>query len=371
MACRVADRTTAQEEYRLTTAYINRIATAVPEYDVHDSFVRFARTLLDDRRRRLFDRMADRAQISHRWSSLSPSAKPDGPSVDSEGFFTRGRFPTTADRMRRYEAAAPALAARAVEGLTLGAGKAWVTHIIVTTCTGFSAPGLDLEVIERCGLAPSVERTVIGFMGCYAAINGLKLARHIVRSEPKARVLLLSLELCTLHLQETDDLEQVLSFLVFGDGCAAALVTGEPEGLALDRFHAVLMPDTGNLITWHIGELGFDMFLSGQVPGAIGHGLKLTSDDILAGQKPAAIDFWAVHPGGRSVLDAVEAALALGPDALAVSRRVLERYGNMSSATILFVLQSFMTQGRRRGQGCAMAFGPGLTAETMLFRASG
>jgi predicted naringenin-chalcone synthase len=353
----------------LTTAYINRIATAVPQNDVHTAFVRFARTLLDDRRRRLFDRMADRAQITHRWSSLRAAPEPEGPSVDDGGFFTRGNFPSTADRMRRYEAAAPALAAAAVEKLGLDAvERARVTHVIVTTCTGFSAPGLDLELVERCKLNPSVERTVIGFMGCYAGINALKMARHVIRSEPEARVLILSLELCTLHLQETDDLEQVLSFLVFGDGAAASLVTADPEGIALDRFHAVLVPETGGLITWHIRELGFDMFLSGQVPSAIGHGLKLKADEILAGVEPHAVDLWAVHPGGRSVLDAVEGALELRPDALNASRQVLDDYGNMSSATVMFVLKNLLENGKRGARGCAMAFGPGLTAETMLFR---
>lgn len=355
----------------MTTAYINRIATAVPEHDVHHAFVRFAGTLLDDRRRKLFERMADRAQITHRWSSLTPASNPDGPSVDAAGFFSRGQFPSTADRMRHYEKIAPPLAARAVDGLGLGSDARLVTHVIVTTCTGFSAPGIDLELIERCGLNPSVERTVVGFMGCYAALNGLKLARHIVRSEPKARVLMVSLELCTLHLQETDDLEQVLSFLVFGDGCAAALITAEPQGLALDRFRSVLVPETSGLITWRIRELGFDMFLSGQVPGAIAHGLKLSADEILAGRKPEAIDLWAVHPGGRSVLDAVETALSLGPKALAVSRDVLKHYGNMSSATIMFVLQRMLAGNRPGAQGCAMAFGPGLTAETMLFHTAG
>ncbi len=251
----------------MTTAYINRIATVVPENDVHQSFVRFARTLLDQRCRRLFDRMADRSQIAHRWSCLTPAAQPEGPSVDAEGFFTRGRFPSTADRMRRYETEAPALAAKAVERLSLGSDARRVTHVIVTTCTGLSAPGLDLELVQRCGLNPSVERTVVGFMGCYAAINALKLSRHIVRSEPSARVLILSLELCTLHLQETNDLEQVLSFLVFGDGCSAALISAEPEGLALDRFHAVLVPDTADLITWQVRELGSGYVLVGPRAG--------------------------------------------------------------------------------------------------------
>ena len=352
----------------MTTAYVNRIATAVPEHEVHTTFVRFARTLLDERKRKVFDRMADRAQITHRWSWLKPAEVPEGPSIDEAGLFARGNFPSTAERMRQYEGAAPALAEKAVRGLGLDdAALKSITHVIVTTCTGLSAPGLDLELVERCGLNPSVERTVVGFMGCYAGINALKLARHIVRSDPKARVLLLSLELCTLHLQETDDLEQVLSFLVFGDGAAASLVTADPVGAALERFRAVLVPDTGNLITWHIREMGFDMFLSGQVPGAVGQGLKLMSDEILEGRKPEEIDLWAVHPGGRSVLDAVEGALALPQGALWASRDVLDRFGNMSSATVMFVLKQLIESGQK-GLGCAMAFGPGLTAETMLFR---
>ncbi len=351
----------------LTTAYVNRIATAVPKNDVHQSFVTFARTLLDERKRRLFDRMADRAQISHRWSSLTPVEDLEGPVLDSEGFFTRGHFPSTANRMRRFEADAPALAARAAAGLDLGDRARDVTHVIVTTCTGFSAPGLDFELIDRLGLSPSVERTIVGFMGCYAAINALKLARHIVRSEPRARVLLLSLELCTLHLQETEDLEQVLSFLVFGDGCAASLVTADPHGIALDRFRAVLVPETKALITWNIRELGFDMFLSGQVPGAIAQGLRAARGEILENRVPGEIDLWAIHPGGRSVLDAVEGALSLPQGALWASREVLDRFGNMSSATIMFVLKALMESGLA-GLGCAMAFGPGLTAETLLFR---
>jgi predicted naringenin-chalcone synthase len=176
-----------------------------------------------------------------------------------------------------------------------------------------------------------------------------------------------NIELCSLHLRQTSDLEQVLSFLVFGDGCAASVVSADPTGLAIDRFHAALLPDTRQLITWKVGDFGFEMFLSGRVQGAISHGLERVAGAILDGASPGAMDLWAVHPGGRSVLDAVEHGLHLGPASLAISRGVLERFGNMSSATVMFVLESILGDARPGQRGCAMSFGPGLYAETMLF----
>ncbi|HLY58793.1 MAG TPA: type III polyketide synthase [Stellaceae bacterium] len=354
----------------MVTAHINRIATAVPRYEVHDTFLAFARSLLAGRPRiaNLFERMADKAQIERRYSSLQPAAVPDGKSVDADGFYTRGRFPGTGARMAKYEEAAGPLAAAAVDRLGLRPAElARVSHIIVTTCTGFSAPGIDLHLVETFGLSRSVERTVVGFMGCFAALNALKLARHIVRSEPDARVLVVNLELCTLHLQETTELEPVLSFLLFGDGCAASMVSAEPEGIALDRFHTVIAPGTADLITWRIRDAGFDMVLSGRVPAAVGDALGQEIEAILDGGDRRSIDLWAVHPGGRSVLDAAERALALDPRALDWSRDVLRSHGNLSSATIMFVLEAMLRRGRAGQRGCGLAFGPGLTAETMLF----
>jgi predicted naringenin-chalcone synthase len=352
----------------MAEAYINRIATAVPPYDVHDGFVRFARTLFPDHRRRsLFDRLAERAQINHRWSCLPPANDPEGSMVDGGAFYRRGGFPSTAERMIRYEAEAVPLAIKSVEGLGREEA-ATVTHLIAVTCTGFFAPGLDLEIIRRCGLSPKVERTTVGFMGCQAALNALKLARHIVRSEPSARVLVVSVELCTLHLQETDDLAQVLSFLIFGDGAAAALVTAEPTGLALERFHGAVEPEQRSLITWDIRDHGFTMFLSGQVPGAVGASLRAGATDILSGDPSSAITHWAVHPGGRTILDAVETALELGPQALTPSRHILAEFGNMSSATTLFVLKEIEAKAGPGDRGCAIAFGPGLSTEGLLFR---
>jgi predicted naringenin-chalcone synthase len=344
----------------MTRAYINHTAVAVPDNDVHEAFVHFAEGLLCDRRSRLlFDRMVKRSGIKRRWSCVDPS----------DGFYVPGRFPSTGQRMSRYAAEAPALAQKAVDRLGLGDEICDVSHLIVTSCTGMSAPGVDLELVRRCGLDPGVERTIIGFMGCNAAINALRLARHIVRSTLSAKVLIVSLELCTLHLQETEDIERLLSFLLFGDGCAAALVSAEPMGLALDGFHAELVPDAADQVTWTVGDMGFDMFLSGKIPATIAGALRGASAKVLAGTPAEAFGMWAVHPGGRTVLDAVEDAFSLGQGALAVSRAVLRDHGNMSSATVLFVLDALMRDGMHPGgRGCAMAFGPGLTAETMLFR---
>lgn len=348
-------------------AHLNRIGCATPPHDIHQGFVGLgAGMLANERTRALFARMAQRAGIAHRYSTLG-IAPPGSNAADSEGFYRRGQFPSTAARMQRYDAAALPLAMRAVEQLDIG-DTAGITHLIVASCTGFAAPGLDLQIVDGLGLKSTVERTLVGFMGCYAAINALKLSRHIVRSEPKAKVLVLSLELCTLHLQETSDLEQVLSFLVFGDGCAAALISSEPTGLELERFHAEMAPAMADQITWNIGDTGFDMYLSGQVPASLRHALTEGRERILDEASTDAFGLWAIHPGGRTVLDAVEAAFALPPEALSASREVLRRFGNMSSATVLFVLKTLLDHPQEKGaRGCAMAFGPGLTAETMLF----
>ncbi|HUH61451.1 MAG TPA: type III polyketide synthase [Terracidiphilus sp.] len=356
----------------MTTAYINRIASAAPPHDVHRPFIDFAATLLPEgTTRNLFRRMVRLSGIEHRYSYIEPIASEDGSWQDAQQLYVPGNFPDTARRMQFFERFAPQLAQRALDRLRVSEEeRRSITHVVVTSCTGLYAPGLDFDIIRHLDLATSVERTIIGFMGCYAAINALKTARHIVRSAPESRVLVLNLELCTLHLQETDDLEQVLSFLVFADGCAASLVSAEPQGLAIDSFLALTIPNTSHLITWRIRGLGFDMQLSGQVPGAIGAALKECGPQVTRGAGRHPIELWAVHPGGRSVLDAVEKGLDLAPDALCFSRRVLADFGNMSSATVMFVLERILHHAQPGQQGCAMSFGPGLTAETMLFHAA-
>ena len=350
----------------MTTAYLNRIATAVPEHDVHDAFTSFAETMLvDPRLHRVFRRMASRSEISHRYSFLDPRRDPERFSAhNAHEFYQLGGFPDTARRMALFEQCAPTLMRKALDQLALTEQeRSGITHVLVTCCTGLYAPGLDFEIIDHLGLSADVERTMVGFMGCYAAINALKLARHIVRSDERAGVLMVNIELCTLHLQETQELEQVLSFLVFADGAAASLISARKQGFALDSFKAMMVPNTRELITWRIRGFGFDMLLSGQVPSELGRALQ--AGELMA--KRDDIDLWAVHPGGRSVLDAVEEGLRLPIGALSASREVLSRFGNMSSATVMFVLERMMEQAKSGQRGCAMAFGPGLTAETMRF----
>jgi predicted naringenin-chalcone synthase len=345
-------------------AYVNAIGTATPVNEVHGLFASYAQHLIpSERERRLFDRMVKRCGIERRYSVLAPG----GPGqLDDAGLYRPGAFAGTADRMRVYEERAADLAFAAA--LDVDDELHGITHLLLVSCTGFAAPGVDLALIERLALGPRTERTMVGFMGCYAAINALRLARHIVRSEPEARVLVVCLELCTLHLQETADLEQLLAFLIFADGCAAALVTSEPRGLEIGPSATAIAPQAADQITWRIGSSGFDMNLSGSVPSTLGALLPCHIATMLHGRRPDEVVHWAVHPGGRSVLDAVQHALDLRPEALATSRDVLRRHGNMSSATVLFVLEA-MLAGGVGGAGCAMAFGPGLAIESLMFEA--
>lgn len=345
------------------SAYINCIATAVPDFDIHAKFVEYAPSLLTDKTsQKLFSRMAKRAEIEHRYSVLEPNSDPD--LLDSKNFYERHHFPSTQRRMEYYEHHAIKLAYKALNQINLEG----VTHLIVTSCTGFYAPGLDLQIVNYYGLSPSIERTIIGFMGCYAAFNALKLARHIVRSDNAARVLIVNLELCTLHLMQSSLIEEILSFLIFADGCAACIVSNMPEGLEIDRFQTLVMPHSTDQITWKIGDLGFNMTLSGQVPSSISKGLSLNLETMLAPNKKQDIVYWAIHPGGRSILDAVKDGAELQESQLAHSRNILRRFGNMSSATIMFVLQEIMKNSNHGEQGFAMAFGPGLTVESMHFQ---
>ena len=341
------------------TARINRLATAVPACDFEQDYRAWAmRRLEGSRQARLFARMAERSGIDHRWSVLSQEdAKLDA----GEGFYA-GEPPSTAQRMAIYAEEAPKLAMGAIEKL---GDLPDITHIVVASCTGFIAPGIDQILARKLGLADDIERVLIGFMGCYAAVTALRTARHIVRSEPDARVLVVTVELSTLHHQDNVDLEPMLAGAQFGDGAAAAIVSSEGEGLMLGEGIAAALEDSEDLITWRIGDTGFHMRLSGEVPGRIRS--ALLRDDARGrvlgeGDTPQA---YAVHAGGRSILDAVAEGLDLAPDALDHSRGVLRDYGNMSSSTLMFVLDRIMRD--RPESGVALAFGPGLAMEGFRF----
>lgn len=348
----------------ISTAFLHAIGTAVPDTDIHPAFVDWASArIADPRDRALFTRMAQRSGIDHRWSVLGGGQ--GGPTA-STGFYGAD-WPTTAQRMGVYAEQAPILAARAVAALADQVAIDGITHLVVASCTGFTAPGIDQILMRTLGLSPSVERLMVGYMGCYAAIVALRSARHIVRSEPDARVLVICVELSSLHLQDDGRVEPLLAMLQFGDGAAATLVTGAPDGIArgiaLGQPFAMTVPDTADLIRWDLGDHGFAMHLSGEVPGAIAQALAGT----ISLPVPAdGVDLWAVHAGGRSILDAVARALDLPGSALDHSRAVLRAFGNMSSATLMFVLARILT-GEQSGQGIAMAFGPGLAAEGLAF----
>ena len=368
----------------MSTAWLQRIGTATPRHDVHEAFLGYARTLLPgDRERQLFDRMAERSGIAHRYSVLKPGRLAAG-EVDAAGFYRPGHFPGTAARMALYKTEALALALCAVHALAapddLAAQLARVTHLVVASCTGFTAPGLDVHLVDALGLPTDVQRTVVGFMGCSAALPALRVAQQAVCANPDALVLVVNVELCSLHLQESSNLQELLCFLLFGDGASAALVGTAAVGAELLNFQSRLLPASRDLITWDIGSQGFNMHLSGLVPARIAEALSTERDrrdgggllgGLLENTRAGQIPLWAVHAGGRTVLDAVQVGLTLPPSALADSRAVLAAVGNVSSTTVMFVLRRMLASARPGERGVALAFGPGLSAEAMHFRLAG
>ncbi|WP_309128682.1 type III polyketide synthase [Microbacterium sp.] len=259
-----------------------------------------------------------------------------------------------------------------------------VTHVVTVSCTGFHAPGPDYEIVRGLGMSDSVERYHLGFMGCYAAMPALRAARQFCLADPEAVVLVASVELCTLHLRSSDDPDTIIASSLFSDGAAAGLVTARTfdsavPAFGLDRFHTAIAPQGEKDMAWTIGDSGFEMVLSTAVPQIIGESIH-TALRPLWGHEPelsAAFEqgrigdpvaHWAIHPGGRSILDRVQDRLALSDAQLQPAREILRACGNMSSATVLFVLRSILeNEGTRAGERvAAMAFGPGLTAESAL-----
>jgi predicted naringenin-chalcone synthase len=281
----------------------------------------------------------------------------------------RGLGPTTGARLARYTDAATDLAVRAARDALDRAGldARRVTHLTTVSCTGFEAPGVDLNVIEALGISRSVRRTTVGFMGCHGAINGLAAVAAQAR-EPDAVALLVCVELCSLHHHYSDRSDQLVANALFADGAAAAVVApaGPAEAPALAGFSSTIFPDA-SAMGWRIGDHGFEMTLSPRTPGLLREQAPAWVDETLAshGLDRAAVGGWAIHPGGARIVRAMAEGLGLGDDAIADSLRVLREHGNMSSATVLFVLRRLWDAKAPR-PWAALAFGPGLAAEAAL-----
>ncbi len=289
--------------------------------------------------------------------------------------------PLTGARNRTYVEHAPGLfaaAARDALARCPGLDPAQVTDVVTVSCTGFFAPGPDYRLVRDLDLDPAVRRSHIGFMGCHGALVGLRQARAIAAADPDAVVLVVAAELCSLHLRPARDADAVRGAALFADGAGAALVSCRRPGgaeplLALDRFSTLVLPDGEQEMAWTIGDEGFEMVLGAAVPRVIEGSVHAALEALLTGPEgavdPGSITDWAVHPGGPGILDKLERTLGLPPRALDASRAVLAERGNMSSVTVLHVLDRVLgglPAGAERTV-CALAFGPGLTVESALF----
>jgi alpha-pyrone synthase len=346
-------------------AHLNYISTAVPTHDRHEAFKESLPHWIQSEStvEKLRQIMAS-SGIERRYTVLEHPLGPAG----SGAFYTYGRFPSTQQRMEKYRAEALPLSLAAVRKLPSEA-LAKVTHLIVTTCTGFYAPGLDIEIVRDCGLSPQTKRTVIGFMGCYAAATGLRVAREIVHADADAVVLMVNVELCSLHLQETTAFDRLVSFLLFADGAAASIITAAAKGLRLDDAYSHLSLADADRMAWMVEDQGFAMTLDVRVPIKIKQFIErhpaAVGNSVL---EPNPDKLWAVHPGGKNIIDAVQAACHLSDTQVAVSRNILRNYGNMSSATLMFALEAILAETDPvERSGHAIAFGPGLTLEGVNF----
>lgn len=289
-------------------------------------------------------------------------------------------FPTTAKRMHIYKQEALQLALKAINSCFKFLDQPIVlqgySHLITVSCTGMYAPGIDIEIVQELGLRSDIKRTAINFMGCYAAFNAIKVGDAICRAEPGAKVLIVCVELCSLHFQKENSSDDVLASALFGDGAAALVMQGQPSSglsLCLEQFHCNLDFEGKQEMAWHIGDHGFEMKLSRDVPEMLGSKIRSLTRDLLRkmSRKLDQVDYYAVHPGGKKILDAVERALGLRKEDNQYAYEVLRQYGNMSSPTILFVLKALSQDLSEDDHGkhiLSLAFGPGLTMESMLLK---
>jgi predicted naringenin-chalcone synthase len=316
--------------------------------------------------RAVLARLADRSGIDARWCAAFE---------EDRGFFYGGdEIPGTAARMGLWLRAAKAMGREACTQALARANVAAdrVTHVVTASCTGFAAPSVDAHLIESLGLPRHVQRLNVGFMGCHAAVNALAAARNAVHADPRAVVLVCCTEVSSAHFHHTARLDQLIANTLFADGAAAAVVAasdGAANAPTLAATHSVLIPDTANEMGWLVGDRGFEMTLGARVPEVLEREVGAWVAGALAqhGLAIADVGAWAIHPGGPRVIDAVCAALALDPREGDASRAILRGFGNMSSATLLFILEQLQSAGTPR-PWVGLAFGPGLVGEMVLVR---
>lgn len=279
-------------------------------------------------------------------------------------------FPSLEQRMAVYHKQAPLLSVDAIRDCLHNVlPDHEVTHLITVSCTGMSAPGLDLQVMDLMDLGKNIFRTSVNFMGCYAAIHALRLADALCKAEKNAKVLIVCTELCTLHFQREGTLDNILSSMLFGDGSAAALVVGDDvsmDGLIIDSFHSEVIVKGKRDMAWELSSTGFLMTLSGYVPDLIEEDFSPVIDKALAGTAREEVSHWCMHSGGKRILEAMQKSIGISADALQPSYDVLKQYGNLSSATVLFVLKRMLAEKTSIRKLVGAALGPGLTVETFI-----
>ena len=355
---------------------ITSIATSVPSYR-HDqkdilSFMQnvYAMNEVDKRKLKF---LYHQSAINTRYSVLPDYSLNAGDWEFYPASENLEPFPNLELRMKWFNKTAPALTVEAIEKcIENKITKEEITHLITVSCTGISAPGLDLQVMEAMELPPDIFRTSINFMGCYAAIHGLKLADAFCTSDKNAKVVVVCTELCTLHFQKENTMDNIASSLLFGDGCAAVLVTSndnKEEGLRINNFYSEVAFKGKEDMSWELSSSGFLMTLSGYVPDLIEEDFNKLLTNALGYSKlnKEDISHWCIHPGGKKILSAIQKQLHLSDDDMRFSKSILSRYGNMSSPTVLFVLKEILDNlDNEPANIFGTAFGPGLTMETFL-----
>lgn len=307
------------------------------------------------------------------------SAVPDFNGSDAERNFipadAKANFPLLEERMKIFDTCALSLSIEAIQkciDLVLPANQ--ITHLITISCTGMSAPGLDLQIMHALELPATIFRTSINFMGCYAAVHGLKLAKMICDSTPNANVVIVATELCTLHFQKEFTEDNAASSLLFADGAAAVLVSNcsnKKETLSIESFYSQVAHKGEQDMAWNLSSKGFLMRLSSYIPQLIEADIEeLISQALAAGDYAKNdITYWCIHPGGKRILDLIQKKMELSETDLQYARKVLYDYGNMSSPTVLFVLKEIMESlHESKALILGMAFGPGLTMETFTLK---